>query len=328
MKINSKNIRNIVKPVQLRGGFSDRNGIKTLNTEIQLYDFDEHTRTAMQNALNYIYATISDVMQDYNYTNERTWTRFYLDILANVYSEEVKDTSHYDLDRLQPVVEEYMRSTILNDSYDSVLTLVEYILNWTSDNFVNRCPLIDYSDYTQDTANSGHYRQYQFDERDYMNKVLEKEFVGYRFVGENIVAITDDVEIKEVEQSLDIKFKGCKAQIQNALRLLADRDKPDYKNSIKESISAVESICQIITNNNKATLGEAIKKLNVKGIKMHVALKNAFSALYGYTSDEGGIRHAEGMFESEVSFEEAKFMLVSCCAFINYLIAEYGKIED
>ena len=49
--------------------------------------------------------------------------------------------------------------------------------------------------------------------------------------------------------------------------------------------------------------------------------------LFGYTSDEGGIRHAEGLFVSEVSFEEAKFMLVSCSAFVNYLISEYGKIK-
>ena len=28
-----------------------------------------------------------------------------------------------------------------------------------------------------------------------------------------------------------------------------------------------------------------------------------------------------------VTFEEAKYMLVSCCAFVNYLIAEYGKIK-
>ena len=45
-------------------------------------------------------------------------------------------------------------------------------------------------------------------------------------------------------------------------------------------------------------------------------------------ADQGGIRHAEGMFESNVTFEEAKFMLVSCSAFINYMIAEYGKRTD
>lgn len=307
-----------LKKVQLRGGFSDRNGINKLNTEIQLTDFDERTRISILNSLNFIYATIDKVSQSYPHENEKVWTCFYLDIIANVYCEEVKDSSQYDIDRLQPVVDTYIRSTILSDSYDSVLTLVEYILNWTSESFGNRNPLIDYND---------NYRQYQFDEKQYMNKVFEKEFVGYRFVGEHIVAICDDVEIKEIEQSLDIKFKGCKTQIQNALRLLSDRNKPDYKNSIKESISAVESICSIITGKDKATLGDALKVLESKrGLKGQ--LKSAFEKLYNFTNDKGGIRHAEGLFVSDVSFEEAKFMLVSCCAFINYLIAEYGKIEE
>ena len=35
--------------VNRRGGFSDRNGIKTINTEIQLKNFDERTRTRIRN---------------------------------------------------------------------------------------------------------------------------------------------------------------------------------------------------------------------------------------------------------------------------------------
>ena len=113
--------------------------------------------------------------------------------------------------------------------------------------------------------------------------------------------------------------------MKKAVVILADRDNKDYKNCIKESICAVESMCQIITKNDKATLGQALKSLKDSGLKIHPALEAAFSKLYGYTSDEGGIRHCEGMFESDVSFEEAKFMLVSCSAFVNYLIAESGK---
>ena len=71
-------------------------------------------------------------------------------------------------------------------------------------------------------------------------------------------------------------------------------------------------------------MGDALKRLEEEK-KIHPALKGAFTKLYGYTSDEGGIRHAEGLLESDVTFEEAKFMLVTCSAFINYLIAEQGK---
>ncbi|VAX31463.1 hypothetical protein MNBD_NITROSPINAE05-986, partial [hydrothermal vent metagenome] len=49
-----------------------------------------------------------------------------------------------------------------------------------------------------------------------------------------------------------------------------------------------------------------------------------FSSLYGYTSDEGGIRHA--LMESEnVDFNDAKFMLVVCSAFINFVL---GKTQS
>ena len=50
---------------------------------------------------------------------------------------------------------------------------------------------------------------------------------------------------------------------------------------------------------------------------MHQALEGAFSKLYRYTSDESGIRHALMEGGREVTFDEAKFMLVTCSAFIN-----------
>ena len=79
-----------------------------------------------------------------------------------------------------------------------------------------------------------------------------------------------------------------------------------------------------MSGDDKATLGEALKQME-KQKRIHPALREAFSKLYGYTTDQGGIRHAEGLFESNVTFEEAKFMLVICSTFINYIIAEQGK---
>lgn len=59
-------------------------------------------------------------------------------------------------------------------------------------------------------------------------------------------------------------------------------------------------------------------------INIHKALKSGFTAIYGYTSDENGIRHAI-LDEPNVDFEDAKYMLVSCSAFINYLIVKSKK---
>lgn len=44
-----------------------------------------------------------------------------------------------------------------------------------------------------------------------------------------------------------------------------------------------------------------------------------------YACDQGGVRHGEGEVESTVTFEEAKLMMVTCSAIVNYLVPEYGK---
>lgn len=66
-------------------------------------------------------------------------------------------------------------------------------------------------------------------------------------------------------------------------------------------------------------MGKALKLLEGNGIKIHQSLKNGFSNIYGYTSDEGGIRHAMIEEGNIVTQEDALFMLVSCSAFCHYL---------
>lgn len=57
--------------------------------------------------------------------------------------------------------------------------------------------------------------------------------------------------------------------------------KPDYENAIKESISAVEAMCCIITGQRgaQATLGKTIKKLKESSVHIHPAMESAFSSL-------------------------------------------------
>jgi hypothetical protein len=151
-----------------------------------------------------------------------------------------------------------------------------------------------------------------------INYFLEHEVSGYRIVSGHIVDITDKQEVEMLEEALrDTEFEGVNAHLKRALELLSDRKNPDYRNSIKESISAVESMARIITGNPKATLGDALHILE-KGGKLHVALKKGFSSLYGYTSDEGGIRHSM-LEEPNIDANDARFFLLSCTSFVNYL---------
>ncbi len=157
------------------------------------------------------------------------------------------------------------------------------------------------------------------------NQVLEKELSAYRFVGGTLARITSPEEIREIDEALaqQASLPTVATHLAQALNHLAHRNKPDYRNSIKESISAVEAASKLITGNPKARLNQALKVLEEK-VTLHRGLKKAFESLYGYTSDAEGIRHAL-LEEPTLTFEDAKFMLVVCSAFVNYLTAQAAK---
>ncbi|SMF86583.1 hypothetical protein SAMN05661091_3434 [Paenibacillus uliginis N3/975] len=155
-------------------------------------------------------------------------------------------------------------------------------------------------------------------------RVLEEEKSGYRIVKRLVVPITNKSELRSIEQSTNTKYDSVNTHMSKALSLYSRRKNPDYENSIKESISAIESLCCIITDNNKATLGDALKKMDERGLKLHGALKSALTQLYGYTSDQNGIRHA-GIDFAGASTEDAKYMLVSCSGFVNYIVEKWEK---
>ena len=160
---------------------------------------------------------------------------------------------------------------------------------------------------------------------EHCNGVLERHLSAYRFVGGEITDMTSEEEIAEIEDALEATkgLEGVHTHLQTALSMLSHRKSPDYRNSIKESISAVESLCTLISGDEKATLGQALKEIE-KHVELHSALKSAFQKLYGYASGAEGIRHAL-LKESNLESEDAKFMLVACSAFINYLISKASR---
>lgn len=150
---------------------------------------------------------------------------------------------------------------------------------------------------------------------------LESEMAGYRLVVGEFAPITNDQEIVAIEGALadTSQLAGVQSHLESALSKLSHRTNPDFRNSIKESISAVEALCRVIADDDRATLGQALKRLSDRGLKFHPALEKAWSSLYGYTSDEDGIRHAM-LDESTLTLADAKYFLVSCSAFVTYLV--------
>lgn len=286
--------------IHVRGGFSDEHNMGSCTTEMQTNDLDDRTRTLLYNVIS---SSLRDQFRDapYNsgiYLKEDLFCRY---IIGYALAIKIDPEKHYAIDGFNILVEKIFREAPYNEIFD----LLELITRHRySDNETNK--------------------QKQF--YDFINMVFEREYVGYRMIDGKITPIADENEKESIEEACENKFEGTRAHISKALGFISDREHPDYKNSVKESISAVESVCSIIVGDESASLGKALKRLKDNGVNVHPTLEVAFSKLYGYTSDEGGIRHAEGMTESEVTFEDAKFMLVSCSAFVNYLTANYGKI--
>lgn len=273
--------------------FSQRIGKKPIRTEIQTGSMDDDLRIALWNVFQPLFL---DKAND-KWISNTPFQTFFKILWHNFFKLPLDD-----LDDYFPNTYRRLREWFFEWEWYEVYDFIEFISQVD-------CPV----------------NVVEF--REFCNNMFERELSGYRFVDKIITKITDENELREIEeaikQSQKTKLSGVHLHLQTALIKLSDRKKPDYRNSIKESISAVEAIAQIISQNHKAGLGQALKIIE-QSVGLHGALKKGFMSIYGYTSDEGGIRHAM-LEESKVDFEDAKYMLVSCSAFINYLIMKSTK---
>jgi hypothetical protein len=275
--------------------FSQRQGLKPIRLDVQIKDIDAGLRIKIWNALHiYYWRELSgNDLED----SSNSATNTYLKGLWHSYFKEPLDTLPRDWREVYQKLRKYFFNCEWNEVYDFIeFTARAHPSTSSNENFRRGC-----------------------------NRVLEQELSGYRFVGDVIAPITDSESMAAVEQAQRRTdgFRPVTAHLQQALRLFSDRKQPDYRNSIKESVSAIEAMCRTIAKNPKATLGEALRAL-VPKVPLHPALSGAFERLYGYTSDAQGIRHAL-LDEANLEQEDALFMLVSCSSFINYLTAKCAR---
>ncbi|MGE8408924.1 MAG: AbiJ-NTD4 domain-containing protein [Pseudomonas sp.] len=272
--------------------FSQRMGLRPISFEIQLEDISDDLRTAIWNVLhrNYLVGYIPKSGSRFRRVAGSNRHKFALNYYCN-FKRVAVDTLPTEWKDFLSI----FRTAYFRMPWHRVYSLLEFVV-----------------------ANVGAaYREILIDN---LNRVLEGEGSGYRLVSGRILAITSSHEIEAVEAAIagGASFPGIREHLTAAVRLLSDMDNPDYRNSIKESISAVESLAKHITGNQGASLGAALSELE-KMHGLHPALKGAFSSLYGWTSNAEGIRHAL-MDVSNLSQSDARFMLICCSAFINFAI--------
>jgi hypothetical protein len=270
--------------------FSERIGAVETPHTLQMEGMNDALRNSLWNYLHSLFES------QYEY-----WRSFARSLANHFRKTPVDDLPYYDHD-CRKWVKEYFYSLKWHEVYD----IIEYV-----------------------TENYRRIVNYPGDKnRDNLQKIanfyFERELSGFRFVAGVLVPISSVAETSEITGALEATSRkgldGAREHLHTALTLLAKKPKPDYRNSVKESISAVESVSRVLGKSDTKGLADALEELGKK-TDIHGALVAGFTKLYGYTSDEDGIRHA--ILEStNVGFDEAKYMIVSCSAFVNYLIAK------
>ena len=271
--------------------FGKRYGLEPIEIPFQLNNIDKNLRTDLWNAhYLFIQQPIERVGGGSREINKLLWVHFFIMPLDDF-------PSIYDF-------RNFIREYIENEIWYKVYELFEFVF--------------------KQIINVEVFKKTEYEK--YINNKLRNNNSAYTLVNCIFIPIVNEIEINEIKitQELSINFNlaGIQEHLNSSIELLSQKPNPDFRNSIKESISMVEVISRIIEPTEN-TLGKALNKLD-QNQKINGTLKSGFEKLYAYTNDRNGIRHAL-MDEQNTGIEDAKFFLISCSAFTNYLIGKAIK---
>ena len=227
--------------------------------------------------------------------------------ITDSYHFNILEKPHDDIRYNLQENSEFVRDKIWNGTYHEVLTLIEYILRdeRCSENLYKN--LVDTFDITSIA--------YFVADKGGLPTIMPRPS---RETGE------------ATKQAIEMIHEGGMDGAATHLRQAAEHiNAGQYADSIADSINAVESVARIIDPKASRTLGPALASLANAGVIKYLALKEAFSRLYGYTKDEQGISHA--LLEkgsADVGLDEAVFMFGACASFAAYLVSKHRQTEQ
>ncbi len=160
-----------------------------------------------------------------------------------------------------------------------------------------------------------------------INKVLKENFSPYRFLEcDNvllIVPIISDMELEALERAINKtkkKFIPVHEHLKKSIQHLSNRENPDYENAVKEAVSALESLANLILGERGETLTSLRQQLSSQ-LNLPRFVELQIKELYNWASDTPA-RHGTGDKPGLIGQEEAQLVVVQTSALVNYLISK------
>lgn len=275
--------------------FSQAQGYECLPSQLKLEELPKSARIRLwnlfHNSMNFRHPNPRRC-----FASSSIWRDILLDLHCNYFAQPIRSEVQKSLIYDEQSVKGVFTPIFFRHDFNKVFDLLTAIMR------NNKCP------------------------KDYINGVSEifsSTHLAYFVVTDAPVTILPQATVQEGESIINafndldsLGLSGAKSHLRNAGEAI---NRHRWADSIRESVSAVESVARQLDPNASKTLGLALNALK-KEHRLHPALERAFKILYGYTSDESGIRHA--LLDEEaalVDSEEAIFMYGACASFVSYL---------
>jgi hypothetical protein len=239
--------------------FEQREGLAPMPSQLASRQISQEFRAVLWALFKRIFEASRDHTPSGTIIMGRPWNLMLQD--AHVYHHQTDDFPFHYHEVVQQV-----KSLVTKDSWSDVLGWLEYLLKHPA------CPR--------------HFAQKLDEHMTYCR-------LAYRVIdGVIIHPVGSDAERQTIEQAFgDVAAAQLGAVHAHLRKAAQELTAGKYADSVRESIHAVEATARVLVPGAKS-VNSASDLLGSKGkVKIHANLKHGFQNLYGFTSDERGIRH-------------------------------------
>lgn len=271
--------------------FSQSQGLAPLPQALKLGDVPALTRRKIDAVFQ---RSIRQAMSEegYSYCVEDPWKTIIEDIQIELVGYSITDAA-LDTEEIAEIVQRYTRDTKYNEVFDFILFVLRH----------KKCP--------SDLLPS-------------LQEIFQRDMLAYHLLKDPVTIVPAsskeeaDTIMRAIEATSTDNFSGARTHL---LAAANEINAANFHNSVRESIHAVESVARVLDGRSDKELGPALAALEKK-VSLHGAFKKGISALYGYSSNEQGIRHALLDDDIKPDLNDALFMFGACAAFVTFMIGK------